>query len=81
MTMGILKDVKPHHFCIAVPDIDRAIKFWTEVFGFDVRLRHEIPPLRAKGAFLKSEGIELELFELADVKPVPEERNYRTPIF
>ena len=74
MVAGILKDVRPHHFCIAVPDIERAIVFWTEVFGFSVRLRHDIPAIRAKGAFLESTGIDVELFELASVKPVPEER-------
>ena len=74
MVAAVLKDVRPHHFCIAVPDIEKAIGFWTEIFGFSTKFRFDIPAIKAKGAFLKFPGIEIELFELAGAKPVPEER-------
>ncbi len=71
---AVLAEAKPLHVCVSVPDRDRAIAFWTEIFGFEEKKRFDIGGIGARGAFLKSAGLELELFEVAGSEPVPESR-------
>jgi methylmalonyl-CoA/ethylmalonyl-CoA epimerase len=70
----ILASATPHHFSIAVPDMDRAIEFWTGIFGFRLERRFEVAAIGGLGAFLRSPSIQLELWQLAGAAPVPEER-------
>lgn len=66
--------LRAHHVSIAVPDIERAVAFWTDLFGFAVDKRFEVPAIGGKGAFLKSSTIRIELWELAGGAPVPPQR-------
>lgn len=74
MAAGLFPDLKPHHIGISVRNLDEAIAFWGDVFGFEVDQRAEIPPIRAKIAFLKRDGFRIELFEIAESAGVPAER-------
>lgn len=66
--------MRPHHVSFSVPDIDRAITFWQDVFGFELTKRFDVSAIRGKGAFLASSAIQIELWELAGAAPVPEDR-------
>jgi catechol 2,3-dioxygenase-like lactoylglutathione lyase family enzyme len=59
---------------IAVPDIDRAIEWYGDVFGFATTMRMEVPGIPARGAFMQGPGVMLELWCKHGVKPVPDER-------
>jgi methylmalonyl-CoA/ethylmalonyl-CoA epimerase len=67
-------DIRMHHFSIAVPDLDHAIDWWSDVFGFAVARRMEIAPLNMRGAFVQRDGLRVELWCRDGAKPVPEER-------
>jgi methylmalonyl-CoA/ethylmalonyl-CoA epimerase len=75
--MPLLKDLNPHHFSIAVPDMDRAIAWYTSVLGFETEVRFHVAGIPADGAFLCRPELRLELWCATDVAPVPQER--RTP--
>lgn len=63
-----------HHVSIAVTDLERALDFWTGIFGLAVQRRIELPALRARGAFVGADGLSIELWALAAARPVPDER-------
>ena len=67
-------DLKPHHVGISVRDLDEAIDFYCDIFGFEIDFQTEIPPINARIAFLKRDGFRLELFQIAGSAAVPEER-------
>jgi len=75
--MPLLKDLSPHHFSIAVPDMDQAIAWYTSVLGFETEVRFHVAGIPADGAFLRRPELRLELWCATGVAPVPQER--RTP--
>jgi catechol 2,3-dioxygenase-like lactoylglutathione lyase family enzyme len=74
MATGLFPDLRPHHVGISVRDLDEAIAFWSELFGFEVDFRTEIKPIKANLAFLKRDGFRLELFQVEGSRDVPPER-------
>jgi methylmalonyl-CoA/ethylmalonyl-CoA epimerase len=74
MAVGLFPDLKPHHLGISVRDMDEAITFWSEVFGFELDFKAELKPIRTTVAFLKRDGFRIELFEKYGAAAVPEER-------
>ncbi|MFO1400649.1 MAG: VOC family protein [Steroidobacteraceae bacterium] len=74
MNQPVLPDVRPDHFSFSVPDLDQAIAFWRDIFGFAVEHRFEIAAIPAQGAFMTRGGFRLELWQVAGSAPVPEER-------
>lgn len=74
MASGLFPDLRPHHVGISVRDLDEAIAFWSEIFGFEVDFRTEIKPIKAHIAFLKRDGFRLELFQIEGSRDVPAER-------
>ena len=66
---------RPHHVSLSVPDLDRATRFWSDVFGARLLHRFGIAPLAARGAFLDLPGLMLELWELPDAVPQPASRS------
>jgi methylmalonyl-CoA/ethylmalonyl-CoA epimerase len=74
MTINSFKKIKPHHMSISVPDMEVAIAFWTDIFGFRVEHRASIDAIPGKVAFLEHEGFRIELWEVAGANPVPESR-------
>ena len=74
MSVPVLPSVRPDHFSFSVPNLDQAIAFWREIFGFAVEHRFEIAAIPAQGAFMGRDGFRLELWQVAGSAPVPAER-------
>jgi methylmalonyl-CoA/ethylmalonyl-CoA epimerase len=68
-------DFKPHHLGISVPDLESSIKWYEEMLGFKVERRMEVPPLKAKIAFMKKGNFKMEIFQVEGASPLPEGRN------
>lgn len=68
--------LKPLHQGISVPDMDAAIAWYSNVFGFEKISDDVEPMLNSRVVFLHLDGFELELFQYlgTDAKPMPEER-------
>jgi methylmalonyl-CoA/ethylmalonyl-CoA epimerase len=75
--MPLLNDLAPHHFSIAVTDMDQAIAWYTSILGFETEIRFHVAGIPADGAFLRRPELRLELWCAGGVAPVPPER--RTP--
>lgn len=67
-------DLTPHHVGLSVRDLGEARAFWCDIFGFEPDFETEIPPIKARIAFLKRDGFRLELFEIKGSAPTPEDR-------
>lgn len=65
MADGLFPDLRPHHVGISVRDIDEAIDFWSEVFGFELDFKAELKGIATTIAFLKRDGFRIELFQKA----------------
>lgn len=66
---------RPLHFAITVDDMDEAIAWFEDVLNFKLRMKSEMTPMGFKAGFMDNgEGFEVEIFEPAEVKPLPEER-------
>ncbi|UJW87459.1 VOC family protein [Devosia sp. SL43] len=74
MSKDALKNLAPHHIGISVRSIDEAIAFWSDMFGFELDFRTEIPAIRAEIAFIKRNGFRIELFQIEGAAEVPQER-------
>lgn len=74
MADGLFTDLAWHHVGFSVADIDRAIAFYGEVFGFEVEDRKYIAPIDTHLAFLRRGATRLEFFQKAGSRPVPEHR-------
>jgi methylmalonyl-CoA/ethylmalonyl-CoA epimerase len=70
----MLQGLTPHHFSIAVPDMDQALAWYTSVLGFALEHRFHVAGIPADGAFLKRDALKLELWCAHGVVPVPPER-------
>lgn len=63
MTEVVLSGLMPHHVGISVRNLDEAIGFWVETFGFALEMRTDLKGIGARVAFLNRDGFRLELFE------------------
>jgi methylmalonyl-CoA/ethylmalonyl-CoA epimerase len=63
-----------HHGGVSVPDLDAAIAWWRSVLGFEVIKRFPIPAIPAEVAMLRNGPLHIELFQVPDARPLPEER-------
>src|SRR5438105_3780990 len=72
--MGL--DLKHHHGGISVPDLEASIRWYSEVLDFAVEQRMEIPAIPAKVVILRRGELRIELFEVPDARPLPEERRH-----
>jgi methylmalonyl-CoA/ethylmalonyl-CoA epimerase len=63
-----------HHGAMSVPDLNSAIEWWDRVLDFKVAKRFKIPTIPAEVAMLENGPLHIELFELADAKPMSSER-------
>ena len=69
-----MNDFEFHHGGVNVPNLEEAIQWYDHVLGFKLESRFDIPPAKAKVAFVKNGALRFEIFEKADAKPLPEER-------
>jgi methylmalonyl-CoA/ethylmalonyl-CoA epimerase len=74
MTLNSVVKIKPHHLSISVPDMEQAIAFWSNIFGFRVERRAAIDAIPGKVAFLERDEFRIELWEVMGANPVPESR-------
>ena len=74
MTAALFPDLQPHHFSVAVPDMDQAIAWYTSILGFELEFRFYVEGIPADGAFLRRPELRLELWCAGGVRPVPPER-------
>ena len=63
-----------NHCAISVADIEETIQWYSDVFGFTVVNRSEIPGAGIKVAHLQGVGFLLEVFEAPGANPLPEDR-------
>jgi hypothetical protein len=67
-------ELKFHHAGVSVPDLEASIRWYRDVLGFEVEQRFEIPNARAKVAMIKRGALRMELFQVEQAKPLPDER-------
>jgi len=65
-----------HHAGISVPDLEAAIVWYRDVLGFELERRFKIDAAHAQVAFIRKGALRFELFEVANAKPLPEERRH-----
>lgn len=68
--------VKVLHVGISVSDMERSLKWYKDVLGFDQLLKDDyVPPLGARICFIRGcGGFELELFQYDAPKAIPADR-------
>jgi methylmalonyl-CoA/ethylmalonyl-CoA epimerase len=71
-------DFSFHHGGVNVPDLEQAIRWYSDILGFELERRFEIPPANARVAMVRKGPLRFEIFEKAGANPLPEER--RMPI-
>ncbi len=52
-----------HHFSVSVPDLDAALSWYHDVLGFVEEHRFEIPALPARAAFMRRDGLRVEIWQ------------------
>ncbi len=63
-----------NHFAISVADLEETIRWYSDIFGFTVIDRSEIPDAGIRVSHMQGTGMILEIFEAAESAPLPEER-------
>lgn len=71
-----LFELRPHHCGISVPDLEASIAWYHDMLGFSVKARLTLESVGAKVAFLKHGGFQIELFEVPNAAPLPDDRRY-----
>ena len=69
-----IPDIKPDHFGISVPDMDASLAWYQRVLGFELQFRVYLDIIPAHVAFIQRGSFRIELFQLEQAKPLPEER-------
>ena len=62
------------HVGVSVSNLDKSIEFYTKLFGFICQRTIEMPTGNGKGALLQKPGITIEMFQIDNVLPLPEDR-------
>lgn len=62
------------HVAIAVSDLDRSMKWYSSVFGFETKAKFDRPDLKVKGAIMALGQYKLELFGPYEPEPMEEYR-------
>lgn len=63
-----------NHVAISVADLEETIQWYSDVFGFTVIDRSEIPGTGMKVSHMQGTGFILEIFEVPGAAPLPEDR-------
>jgi catechol 2,3-dioxygenase-like lactoylglutathione lyase family enzyme len=61
------------HFGISVLDIQRSVRWYQDIFGFQVVKEFEKPELQIKGAVMKRGDLSLEILQPYSPKELPAE--------
>ena len=68
--------LKVHHFGVSVANMEESVAWYRDMLGFAVAKREEFKALRGKVVFMKKGDFYVELFEIEDAAPLPEDRRY-----
>lgn len=68
--------LRPHHCGISVADIEASIDWYSRMLGFTLEKRVKVEGVPAKIAFIKNGDFMIELFEIPDAAPLPEDRKH-----
>jgi methylmalonyl-CoA/ethylmalonyl-CoA epimerase len=69
--------VRPHHVGVSVADLEASIVWYEKYLGFALEAVIGIPEDNGRVAMLVNEGgFRVELFELPDAAPLPDERRH-----
>ena len=69
--------VRPHHVGISVADLEASIAWYQEFLGFSLEATMPVPEGDGRVAMLVNDaGFRVELFELTDAAPLPDERRH-----
>jgi methylmalonyl-CoA/ethylmalonyl-CoA epimerase len=63
-----------HHVSIAVPDLDAAVGWYSDIFGLEVEQRMDASSFGLRGAFLRRPGVRLELWQSLSLPADPAAR-------
>lgn len=63
-----------HHVSIAVPDLEAAIAWYSDIFGLEVERRMDASSFGLRGAFLRRAGVRLELWQSLSLPADPAAR-------
>ncbi|MFT3907602.1 MAG: VOC family protein [Steroidobacteraceae bacterium] len=69
-------EIQHHHGAMSVPSLDEAIAWYERMLGFKVEKRFHIAKIPADVAMIKRGPLRLELFEVPNANPLPEERRF-----
>lgn len=69
-------ELHPHHCGISVADIEASIDWYCRMLGFTLEKRVKVEGVPAKIAFIKNGDFMIELFEIPDAAPLPEDRKH-----
>jgi len=67
--------MKIHHVALSVTNLNRSVKFYSDLFGFSVSDRFERPDLGGKAVFLELNGLKIELWEFKEQKFAKEDQS------
>jgi catechol 2,3-dioxygenase-like lactoylglutathione lyase family enzyme len=67
-------DFKHHHGAMSVPNLEESIAWYQRVLGFNVEARFHIAKIPADVAMLRRGPLRIELFQVPDAHPLPEDR-------
>ena len=62
------------HVAVSVSNLNRSIEFYQRNFGLSCERIIEMPKGRGKFALLKKHGFTIEMFQLSDALPLPDDR-------
>lgn len=65
-----------NHVAISVPSIEDTVKWYGEVFGFEVIKHSSLPGGRIRACHMQGKGFQLEIFQCEEAIPLPEYRLY-----
>ncbi|MDK2770020.1 MAG: VOC family protein [Sphingomonas sp.] len=63
-----------HHGAVSVPSLDEAADWYGRVMGFSVEKKFEIPAISARVAMLRKGPLRMEVFEVTNAAPLPDDR-------
>jgi methylmalonyl-CoA/ethylmalonyl-CoA epimerase len=69
-------ELQHHHAAMSVPNLDDAIAWYERMLGFKLERRFHIAQIPAQVAILRRGLLRIELFEVPDAKPLPEDRRH-----
>ncbi len=69
-----IPEIKPDHLGISVPDMDASLAWYQRVLGFELEFRVYLDIIPAHVAFIQRGNFRIELFQLENAQPLPDER-------